>query len=118
MYEVAGRRTRLTAHSIYYLLAAELGTIGVVPFALLIGMTFAANRHTRGRLPQTDDERSSWFIRLSYALDASMVGYLVSGAFITVLLAPYPYLLAALAVALQGIATDRTAGTGPPGGET
>lgn len=109
-YRDPGEKTILTAHSIYYLAAAELGLVGLLAFGFLIASTFLANRQTRARSRQRAGEDQPSLIRLSYALDASLVGYLVSGAFITVLTYPYLYLLAGLSVALSQVAAESSSG--------
>ena len=95
----------MTAHSIYFLLAAELGVSGIAAFLFLIAAVFLTNRRTRIRLARDRSREGVSCIRLAYALDASLIGYLVSGAFITVLTYPYPYLIAGLAVALSHMAS-------------
>jgi len=109
-YRLSGERGVLTAHSIYYMAAAELGVVGLLAFGFLIAATFLANRRTRARLRERAGEEQSSLTRLSYALDASLVGYLVSGVFITVLTYPYLYLIAGLSVALSQVATESSAG--------
>lgn len=109
-YRDPGEKRILTAHSIYYMAAAELGVVGLLAFGFLIAATFLANRRTRAGLRERAGEEQSSLTRLSYALDASLVGYLVSGVFITVLTYPYLYLIAGLSVALSQVATESSAG--------
>lgn len=104
-YRLSGERTVLTAHSIYFLLIAELGVIGLAAFCFLVVSAFVANHRARARLRGSSDGSSLWLIRISHGLDASLAGYLVSGAFITVLTYPYPYLIAGSVVALSRLAS-------------
>jgi probable O-glycosylation ligase (exosortase A-associated) len=108
-YRQRGERSVLTTHSIYFLAAAELGILGLSTFGFLIAATFLTNRRTRAELRAGAYAQHAWLVRLSYGLDASLIGYLTSGAFITVLTYPYPYLIAALAVVLSRVAQTELA---------
>jgi len=109
-YRDPGEKAILTTHSIYYMAAAELGILGLLALGYLIASTFLANRRTRAGLRHRAGDDQPSLIRLSYALDATLVGYLVSGAFITVLTYPYLYLIAGLSVALSQVVAERSFG--------
>lgn len=92
-------------HNIFIEAGAELGYSGLLTFILLIFGTFAVNRRTRrvGRSLGTDGE----FLRkMAYGLDAALVGYLVSGFFVTVLYYPYFWVNLSMTVALHLSARD------------
>lgn len=73
-------------HSIYIEPAAELGLTGLVWFILMVVIAFIINARTRKVAQQVQ----SVFIRnITFGLDAGMVGFLVAGAFVTVIYYPF-----------------------------
>ena len=89
-------------HSIYVQALSETGLAGSLPL-LMIWVLFArVNAQTRKQLKALGlASRSSFEYRLSIGLDLAMIGYMVSGAFITVLFYPHLWYLLGLCVALH-----------------
>lgn len=86
-------------HNPFIEAGAELGYPGLVMFLLLILGTFAVNRRTRricGRLGPD----GVFLERMAYGLDAALVGFLVSGFFVTVLYYPFFWVNLSMTVAV------------------
>lgn len=108
-----------TAHSVYFTLLPELGTIGVVIFAVILKMIYNRSMALRRSAPSggggADPEaaaNSTRFQLIGNAIIASMVAYLVSGAFITVLYYPPFWHLVGICIAVYGAWRSSL---GPPG---
>ena len=88
-----------TAHSMYFLVLGELGLPGIICLLLiLIGNFRRLNRlkvEARGSPLETSDEYYTLFLMLS----ASLVGFCIGGAFLSVAYYPHIFVLSALAVA-------------------
>lgn len=82
------------AHSIYFQVAAELGLLGLFCFAAIVFFSFKNNWWTRYRRSKNRDI----FHSMSNALDVSLMGYLVAGAFISSAYYPHLYFVLALSV--------------------
>jgi probable O-glycosylation ligase (exosortase A-associated) len=93
-------------HNIFVECMAELGLVGIVSLLTMIGLVFIRNKQTRAILRE-HHRKNDWVTNFSYALDLSMVGYLVSGSFLSVLYYPHLYLLLALTVSLHHISKTR-----------
>jgi O-antigen ligase len=90
----------LAAHSIYIQSLSELGLAGTLPLGLLAFFLVRLNRRTRSLLKDLgDDGRKRFEYRLSMGLDLSLLGFLLSGAFLTVLYYPHLWILLGLSVA-------------------
>ena len=94
-------------HSIYVQSLSELGVVGTLPLLAFMGLVLMVNRSTRQELVkrappgQVKLARKSFQYCLATGLDLGLVGYAVSGAFITVLYYPHLWLVAALSVGLN-----------------
>ena len=95
-------------HNIFIQAGSELGVTGLLVFIALIVSTFMINRDTR-RLAQLIPERGrfAWF--MAHGLDGAMIGFLVSGFFVTVLYYPYFWINLAMTVALNTAARSAAA---------
>jgi putative inorganic carbon (HCO3(-)) transporter len=92
-------------HNVFVQASAELGYTGLFAFLLLIGYTFVTNYRTRKLAHRFS---GSWFVFcMAHALDGALVGYLVSGFFVTVLYYPYFWINFAMTVALHRAATEQ-----------
>ncbi|MEA5115728.1 MAG: O-antigen ligase family protein [Geobacteraceae bacterium] len=89
-------------HNIFIECISELGYSGFIVFILLIFSTFFNNYRTRKVLCRYD-MKSSHLYYLAHGLDAALVGYLVSGYFVTVLYYPYFWINLSMTVALSSI---------------
>ncbi|MDD2541269.1 MAG: O-antigen ligase family protein [Desulfuromonadaceae bacterium] len=97
----------LLSHNIFVECLSELGYAGLTVFILLIFSTFTSNSQTR-RIALTSSLNENKFIYyMAHGLDAALVGYLVSGFFVTVLFYPYFWINLSMTVALNNIAKSR-----------
>ena len=92
-------------HNIFIQCTSELGFIGLLVFLLMIVYTFVSNYRVRRMVQQSGRENRFLFF-MSHGLDGALVGYLVSGFFVTVLYYPYFWINLAMTVSL-GEATRR-----------
>lgn len=89
-------------HSIYVQALSETGLAGTLPLVALWVLFVRTNRRTRERLKMLGlANRKSFEYRLSIGLDLAFVGYMVSGAFYTVLLYPHLWYLLGLCAGLH-----------------
>src|SRR5439155_3810162 len=87
-------------HNIFIQASAELGYAGLLAFLGLIGCTFVINRRTRAIarvLPGGDP----FLFNIAHGLDGALVGFLVSGFFVTVLYYPFFWINLGMTVALS-----------------
>jgi putative inorganic carbon (HCO3(-)) transporter len=94
-------------HNIFIEAGAELGYVGLTAFLLLIGATFAVNSRTR-RLARRLPRWGLFYRSLSIGLDSALVGYLVTGFFVTVLYYPFFWVNLSLSSATFLLAQRRT----------
>ena len=85
-------------HNIFIDAAAELGYPGLTLFVLMILATFVVNARTRREALQHGDTFS---VHITHGLDAGMVGFLISGSFVSVLWYPYFWIAMTFTVALN-----------------
>ncbi len=79
---------------------AELGYTGLFALLFLIFGTFWLNAKTRALARKLGDEgRLSW--HLATGLDGALIGYMISGSFVTVLYYPYLWVNLAMTVAVH-----------------
>lgn len=90
------RGTRLL-HNVFIEAGAELGYSGLLVFLLMIIFVFITNNRTRNICRSTGNNA---FLMAAYGLDAGLVGFMVSGSFVTVLFYPYFWIQMAFSVAL------------------
>lgn len=90
-------------HNIFIQAGAELGVTGLLVFVALLGWTFVINRDTR-RVAATMGDRGRFAHYMAHGLDGAMVGFVVSGFFVTVLYYPYFWINLAMTVALNNAA--------------
>ena len=94
---------RQLPHNIFVEAGAELGFSGLLAFIALIALTFTTNARTRRLVPAPHAWAGS-IKGFALGLDAALVGYLVSGFFVTVLYYPYFWVNLSLTAALHLIA--------------
>jgi O-antigen ligase len=87
-------------HNIFIQVGTDAGALGLLVYVALIWNGFAATRAVRRRL-QHDKEH--WLYKLSYGYDASFVGYLIAGQFVTIGYYPFMWIHLALVAATQNI---------------
>jgi putative inorganic carbon (HCO3(-)) transporter len=88
--------------------AAELGYVGVIVLLGLLGAFFLENAHTR-RVTGPDAPNPDRFLwSMAHGLDGAMIGFMISGSFVTVLFYPYIWMNIALALALATVVRRRS----------
>ena len=95
-------------HNIFVEAGAELGFLGLGAFLMLIVLTFVTNARTR-RLSKRCSEWGGFFRSTAFGLDAALVGYLVSGFFVTVLFYPYFWMNLSFTSALYAVTSRHAA---------
>jgi len=91
-------------HSIYIQAISELGVAGTIPILLLLFACFRLNARTRkdlAKLKQGAGKRQSFEHFLTLGLDMALIGYMVSGAFLTVLYYPHLWVILGISVGLH-----------------
>lgn len=91
------------SHNIFVQCMSELGYTGLAALAFLIYGTFRANAKTR-KLAARLREDARFFTFVALGLDGALVGFLVSGFFVTVLYYPYFWVNLGMTAALHGAA--------------
>ncbi|MCU7874353.1 MAG: O-antigen ligase family protein [Candidatus Thiodiazotropha sp. (ex Lucinoma borealis)] len=93
----------LTAHSSYFLILGELGVPGIVFFlGLLIGNYWRNSKAIKSARKYTDSGgEGEQYRKLFLMLNASLVAFIIGGAFLSVTYYPHIYVLAGLFVAAE-----------------
>lgn len=91
------------SHNVFIECMSELGYSGLLVFNLMIFFTFINNYQTR-RIVEIELGRNKFIFYMAHGLDGALVGYLVSGFFVTVLYYPYFWINLAMTVALNQVA--------------
>jgi O-antigen ligase len=95
------------AHNIYIQALSELGLAGTIPVLLLLFGCFRLNFRTRKHLLEHGGGKPQDFnYFLSLGLDMALVGYMVSGSFLTVLYYPYLWIILGMSVGLYTAVTS------------
>jgi len=93
------------SHNIFIECVSELGYSGLCVFILLIFATFFNNYQTRKKaLSKISNNQFVYY--MAHGLDGALIGYLVSGFFVTVLYYPYFWINLSFSVALNNIARN------------
>jgi len=98
---VSNDRDAYVCHSLYIEVISELGTLGTLAAAAIIISVFLLTRRVRKRLIASNADRQSWEFCLCSGLEMAMIGYLVSGAFVSVFWYPHIWILCGLALGLN-----------------
>jgi O-antigen ligase len=101
-------------HNIFVQAGAELGLPGLLCLLSGIGFIFATNARTRRRALESDLPDKEFYANLARGLEGGLVGFVVSGFFLTVLYYPHFYMLAALTVILSHVLEKRLAEEAAP----
>lgn len=75
-----GGFTSTGPHSIYFQMMADQGFVGLGLFLAFIGSCIASLRTLRRKAVQMT--RASWIVNYSHMIEVSLIGYMVSGAFL------------------------------------
>jgi O-antigen ligase len=95
-------------HNIFIQAWAEMGYVGLTAFLLLIAATFVLNYRTRN-LASRMPGGGRFLFYSAHGLDGALVGFLVSGFFVTVLYYPFFWINLAMTVALHAAARREAA---------
>jgi hypothetical protein len=94
--------THFAAHSLYVQALSESGVVGSIAILTLWILFFRMNARTRKYALASDGAGSRSFeYSLAFGLNLAMVGYLTSGAFLSVLYYPHLWILLGLSVAVN-----------------
>ena len=109
-WEIADRRLFFGGgaycHNIFVECMSELGYSGLAVFILMIVYTFINNHGTR-KIAIEQLGGNKFISYMAHGLDGALVGYLVSGFFVTVLYYPYFWINLAMTVALNQAAKNK-----------
>ena len=97
--------TGLLVHNTFVQAGSELGYTGLIAFIALIFCTFVINRRTR-KLVASYPHRGRFMFYMSHGLDGALVGFIISGFFISVLYYPFFWINLAMTVGLHNAALD------------
>jgi O-antigen ligase len=102
-------------HSIYIQALSELGIAGTILFLLFVASCFLLNASTRKVLLERGfGKQNNFEYYLAMGLDMALVGFLVSGAFLTVLYYPHLWVILGISAGLNtAAAAKRTVEKGP-----
>jgi O-antigen ligase len=105
----------IAPHSIFVEGLSELGLAGFIPLLTLWLLIARLNAGTRKALRSLAPERARGFeYHLSWGLDLALIGFLVSGAFLSVLYYPHMWVLLGLSAALYSAAEREAAANRQP----
>lgn len=90
-------------HNIFIECISELGYIGLLLYLALIFCTFAVNGKTR-KIARESLGDNKYIVYMAHGLDCALVGYMVSGFFVTVFWYPYFWMNLAMTVSLCKVA--------------
>ena len=105
----------LTAHSSYFLILGELGIPGITFFAAIIIINLRAGERLLREMRAHHSGQARSNQRLLVALNASMIGFAVSGMFLSACYYPHLYFLAALLECGRDICRNSIWGNGADG---
>jgi len=97
---VFGIENSEVSHNIFIQCAVDLGYTGFSVFLLLIFFTFYNNYKVRKIILQAPQDNKFLFF-MSHGLDGALIGYMISGFFVTVLYYPYFWINLAMTVSLS-----------------
>ncbi len=111
----ARNRTLFTAHSIYFQIMGELGFVGFALLAALVMSCLKAQRSVLARQPEEFDNAAdgAFLVAAAHATRASLIAYLVGGAFLSAAYYPHLWFNAALTQILAQMALASTERTTP-----
>ncbi len=104
----------LNAHSIYFVTLGELGFPGILFLVGLILTNFARNRSTYRKVRSAPSSVGVESARLVVAMQASLIGYAVAGAFLSGVHYPHLFVLAGVMESARYIASVGTGVTTAP----
>jgi O-antigen ligase len=94
-------RRAYVCHSLYIEIVSELGTLGALAVITIIIFYFATTWKIRHRLRSIGADVQSWEFCLCSGCELAMIGYLVSGAFVSVFWYPHIWVLTGIVMGLN-----------------
>lgn len=104
-YDPGGQLPHQVPHNIFIEAAAQQGYFGLIVFVACILGTFVIDSRTR-RLSENLGGVGVFYRNVAHGLDAALVGFLVSGSFVTILYYPFFWINLAMAVSVNVAALD------------
>ncbi len=98
---VSNDRSAFVCHSLYVEVLSELGTLGALLAVALLVFFFLLTGKVRTRLVTSGASSTGWEFCLCSGLELAMIGYLASGAFVSVFWYPHIWVLCGLAMGLN-----------------
>jgi len=105
-YTSARSPAATAAHNLFVQAFSETGLVGIIVLLSVMYIIYKRNREVR-ELYFDERRHNDWLVNASYAIDTSLVGYVVAGSFLTVLYYPHLFLLIGLSLSLNNIARER-----------
>ncbi len=102
----------LTAHSLYFLIIGELGVPGITCVFMLLAGNFFRNSRLAREAKRSPHEDVQDYRNLFVTLNASLIGFSVAGAFLSVAYYPHMYLLVGFFTAAQFMFENNKHGSG------
>jgi O-antigen ligase len=102
-------------HNIFIEALAEMGYVGLFVFIALIVYVFQENARTRKITKQDGANPNRFIYYMAYGFDGALIGYLVSGFFVTVLFYPYFWVNMGFTMGLAMVARKPAARRTPRG---
>jgi putative inorganic carbon (hco3(-)) transporter len=96
-------------HNIFVEAGSELGYPGLLALVAMIIATFVLNRRTRVLALSLGSENGEFLWNMGHGLDGALIGFMVSGFFVTVLYYPFFWFNLAMTVALHTATRNRVA---------
>jgi O-antigen ligase len=87
---------------------SELGYVGLAVLICLLVVCFLENARTRKLTGPTAASPDRMLWAMAHGLDGAMIGFMISGSFVTVLYYPYLWMNIALILALSGVTMARS----------
>lgn len=100
-----GAEGGMLSHNIFVQAGSELGVTGLTLFVSMIVACFVMTARVRKAVSNRTDH--SLYMPLANGMDGAMIGFIVSGFFVTVLYYPYFWVQLAFTVALSNVVTKR-----------
>jgi putative inorganic carbon (HCO3(-)) transporter len=91
---------------------SELGYVGFVSLCVVLVMSFRATASVRKRTGPRSAAPDRLLWALAYGLDGALIGFMVSGSFVSVLYYPYLWMNTAMVMALVRVESVRLRGGG------
>jgi O-antigen ligase len=106
-YKAPGEFRWKNAHSAYFQVWGELGTVGLFTFLMMIFGNFHRNARLRAAIlnnAQTNPDAARLHARRLYVFSAALLGYAVAGAFLSAAYYPHIFIVTGIFLAVRHVA--------------